>query len=212
MKKIKLEIPEIGRKDGFGWIYFLYLGKEIVYIGQTIQKHPMNRIGQHFGEKQFDSFSIKQIRIELLNEVEMGFIIKHNPKYNKHKRQEKSTEYLTPSEARALFIKTAAAEFANNNLVFRMTDEGLKRLLSRIVAPVYISNNLSKGKGYLISDILQGVEKYTLSSIEYEKRSKERQKRKYKVVTYVNAYGRTKRCREYIDHANHPQQTPQIPA
>jgi hypothetical protein len=72
-------------------IYFLFLHDQLVYIGQTTQG--MSRIHQHFKdpEKEFDSFYFIPIDLryvpdgkEFLDEVEMSYIVKYKPKYNKY--------------------------------------------------------------------------------------------------------------------------------
>lgn len=83
MKNYKIEIPRISMPtEGHGWVYCLLLNEKIVYIGQTGSRHPLGRIGQHFADKEFNSFSIKEVELSKMNEEEMRLIKQYSPKYN----------------------------------------------------------------------------------------------------------------------------------
>ena len=83
LDKIKLNIPKLKRDEGYGWIYFLFSSEEIVYIGQTVNDHPMARIGAHFNDKEFDSFSCTMVELEYLTKTEYRLIREYKPIYNK---------------------------------------------------------------------------------------------------------------------------------
>jgi hypothetical protein len=63
-------------------IYFLFDGKDIVYVGQSVN---MNyRVGQHVvSDKEFDSWNYVEIKAECLDEYEAEYIMHLQPKYNK---------------------------------------------------------------------------------------------------------------------------------
>jgi hypothetical protein len=66
------------------YIYFLLVGDNIVYIGQTNQI--LDRIQQHmFSDKSFDYVSIFEVDRKKLNEVEQLYIYLFNPYLNKCK-------------------------------------------------------------------------------------------------------------------------------
>lgn len=112
-------LPKFVLEEGHGWIYFLYMLNEIVYVGQTISKNPLQRISQHFTDKIFDGFAVSQVEIGVLSDTECDLIRTYNPKYNKrstpisHLRSEvdllASDSYLTLKDAitflRILFLK-----------------------------------------------------------------------------------------------------------
>jgi hypothetical protein len=65
-------------------IYFLIDGKEIVYIGQSVDSNI--RIAKHIseGEKMFTHYYVFNCRPELLNMYEAFCLWKFQPKYNIH--------------------------------------------------------------------------------------------------------------------------------
>lgn len=79
---VKLNIPQFVRPEGFGWIYFLYHDGVVVYIGQTVNDHPMVRVSQHFNDKVFDAFDAFSVPIEDLTKREYDLIREHKPNYN----------------------------------------------------------------------------------------------------------------------------------
>lgn len=79
----KYEVPLV-RNSKFGYIYFLYLKDELVYIGQTTQPNPLSRIGQHFADKIFDSFRFIEVeRGQGILNMEGQYIKENKTKYNK---------------------------------------------------------------------------------------------------------------------------------
>lgn len=65
----------------FPCIYFLIMGGEIVYVGQT--KSGMKRILCHLETKEFDSIGVIRCEEKDLDEKETYYIAKLNPLYNK---------------------------------------------------------------------------------------------------------------------------------
>lgn len=65
-----------------GGLYFLYKGKELVYIGKST--NPMARIGQHVQDKDkdFDAAYVRPLNNFLPN-VENYLIALHKPKFNR---------------------------------------------------------------------------------------------------------------------------------
>ena len=61
-------------------IYFLYKGNEVVYVGQSVNIE--NRIQEHRGSKDFDSYNYVLCDRGELNEKEAYYILKHRPSYN----------------------------------------------------------------------------------------------------------------------------------
>ena len=61
-------------------IYWLLKYNEIVYVGQS--ENIYKRVYQH-NDKEFDSWSYKEVLEENLNELESNLIIKIRPKLNK---------------------------------------------------------------------------------------------------------------------------------
>tara|TARA_R110000787_G_scaffold148686_3_gene262574 strand:+ start:63 stop:629 length:567 start_codon:yes stop_codon:yes gene_type:complete len=80
-----------------GFIYKLMDGKEVVYVGQSINMECLEgRVLAHScgGEsKKFDSYSFYRVVGSNLNETEAKEIITHEPKYNK--RLPKNKTYIT---------------------------------------------------------------------------------------------------------------------
>lgn len=68
--------------DNNEYIYFLFDGEELVYVGQTTNIY--QRIGVHMKKKTFDSFS--KIKVDLsqkeLDLLETHYILNFKPKYN----------------------------------------------------------------------------------------------------------------------------------
>lgn len=75
-------VDDLKLEPGKGWLYRLYLDGELVYIGMTIQAHPMGRIVAHFKDKKFDSYEASQYSVDDLPNIELDEIKKHKPKYN----------------------------------------------------------------------------------------------------------------------------------
>lgn len=63
-------------------VYFLCLGGEVVYVGQS--HDVVTRVMQHVGVKEFDRWYWLPVEIEKLNEVEADFIRSIKPRGNKH--------------------------------------------------------------------------------------------------------------------------------
>jgi len=68
------------QKPKVGGVYFLIYEDEIIYIGKT--KNIYERIYHH--KIQFDFFTIIKCEELNLNELERQYIMKFEPKYNKH--------------------------------------------------------------------------------------------------------------------------------
>lgn len=79
---MQIKLPDFKLEKGNGWLYRLYLEAEIVYVGMTVLDHPLSRIVAHFANKEFDSFTAEQHKLEELAQVEMNEIKKIQPKYN----------------------------------------------------------------------------------------------------------------------------------
>ena len=79
---MKFNIANPDLLPGNGWLYRLYFQDELVYIGMTVQKHPLMRIAMHFKDKEFDVYEIEQYPMQDLPEIEMSEIKKHRPKFN----------------------------------------------------------------------------------------------------------------------------------
>lgn len=62
-------------------VYFLYHGKEIVYIGKTTNL--WSRMSSHHGQKVFDHFSYLACVESELDELERRAILKYRPKLNR---------------------------------------------------------------------------------------------------------------------------------
>lgn len=89
MDKPLAEISEIleNRKDlktlSDPGIYFLLDGSHIVYVGQSVQ--PEARIISHIRtEKDFDGYAISRCGHLDLDDLEVRYILKYTPKYNKN--------------------------------------------------------------------------------------------------------------------------------
>jgi hypothetical protein len=80
-------------RNGVG-IYFLFDGKEIVYIGKTTNL--FGRIGSHTtGEYVFDSIRFLPVKEKDLDVMEREYIARFKPKYNKmHNKQVADAEEL----------------------------------------------------------------------------------------------------------------------
>ncbi|MCE5172520.1 hypothetical protein LQV63_24915 [Paenibacillus profundus] len=68
------------------YVYFLLMGEEIVYVGQTTSPWPA-RILQHLksGDKEFDDVWYLEVDRPSVSRVETEFIRKFQPKYNRAK-------------------------------------------------------------------------------------------------------------------------------
>lgn len=64
-----------------GYIYFLFDGDVIVYVGKT-KNHPALRVHDHRTDKTFTSCRAMRFPIEKLSQVEADFISLLKPKYN----------------------------------------------------------------------------------------------------------------------------------
>jgi len=69
-------------KISFSGIYFLFLNKEIVYIGQS--ENIEKRVFQHLSRRKiiFDEWNYIKYPKELLNTKEADYILEYKPKYN----------------------------------------------------------------------------------------------------------------------------------
>lgn len=64
------------------YVYFLIKNEEIVYVGATVNF--VRRLHQHKVDKDFDSFNyIRCCSDEEMNKLELEYIVKLKPKYNK---------------------------------------------------------------------------------------------------------------------------------
>lgn len=75
---LKQRLPRPQQNDY--WIYFLFSGDEIVYVGQSISG--VKRLYEHYG-KDWDSYTFIRVEQSELNELEAAYIVKFRPKYNK---------------------------------------------------------------------------------------------------------------------------------
>ena len=72
-KKLEIIIPAV---------YFLWAGKTVVYVGKST--NIFARIGSHHkSDKEWDSFTHVHVSAKLLDIVEMEFIARLQPRYNK---------------------------------------------------------------------------------------------------------------------------------
>lgn len=95
-----VEVPVPPRAEG-AWVYFLILGEEVVYVGQSTALP--TRIGQHaISTKAFDRVLAVRVRPEDLNRCEAAAIYALQPRYNKSKP-------IIPIQLRADALKTLAA-------------------------------------------------------------------------------------------------------
>ena len=62
-------------------IYFLIKENKVVYVGQT--EFGLKRILSHIPEKDFDTIKTIRCDKENLNEMEIAYIVKYQPIYNK---------------------------------------------------------------------------------------------------------------------------------
>lgn len=102
-KKVKKKPAKFGRekiradKIMVQGIYFLYQGKEIVYIGMS-ETNVMERICSHQKEyiKEFDSFSFEKHKcsIDRLKRLEKSLIKRYKPKYNKVHNAKKRIKFV----------------------------------------------------------------------------------------------------------------------
>jgi len=69
-----IDPPEAG-------IYLLFCGEEVVYVGRS--SHVRERVEQHRGTKEFDSFAMVPVEEEAQTWVEKSLIQALKPKYNK---------------------------------------------------------------------------------------------------------------------------------
>ena len=73
---LKISIPPVKF-----YVYFLYQGCDIVYIGKSV--NPTQRIGAHISTKSFDSAECFELNSEdEMNKAEASLIVKHQPKLN----------------------------------------------------------------------------------------------------------------------------------
>ena len=75
--------------DKRSWIYYLWKGNEIVYVGQT--KTGILRILAHISDgKEFDSFSFRVVKPWNIDFEEKKEIRRLRPKYNKKHNDERA--------------------------------------------------------------------------------------------------------------------------
>ena len=80
LEQIKLTRQAIKKIIG---IYFLFDDDDLVYVGQS-SGHILNRVTSHFlNNVKFNSFTFIEYPPEVLNDMEVDYIIKLRPKYNK---------------------------------------------------------------------------------------------------------------------------------
>ena len=70
------------RMKSFANVYLLKKGKNVVYVGCSLQVNPFSRIKSHYGNKDFDSVEIIPCSVSDMLNLEYTLISKHNPKYN----------------------------------------------------------------------------------------------------------------------------------
>lgn len=87
-----------------GYIYILYDGEEVVYVGQS-KRSPHARIVAHHSDKKFDAYSVLEIEkgYDLLR-TESYYIVMNEPIYNKG-LSSSPYFYLTVVEAFDLFLQ-----------------------------------------------------------------------------------------------------------
>lgn len=71
----------------YGYVYFLYMDKILVYIGKSISLE--GRIREHLRTRDFDEIRIGQCKVDLLDEMEAILIDRFRPIYNSCKSPEK---------------------------------------------------------------------------------------------------------------------------
>lgn len=76
-----LSLPKFELHKGF-FVYFLFKGKDVVYVGQTTESVEA-RVGTHSKTKDFDSYSFLELSnaLEALK-MEFEYIVHLSPKYN----------------------------------------------------------------------------------------------------------------------------------
>ena len=84
----RLDCYSVEENYQFNFVYILFDGKEVVYVGQS-RNHPNGRIQAHIkGSKVFDRFAIIKVESDydpyVLNNSEASLIMQYKPKYNKH--------------------------------------------------------------------------------------------------------------------------------
>lgn len=62
-------------------IYILFKGDAVVYVGQGM--YPLERIGKHTRDKDFDSFKIIPVTLDSASNIEASLIATLRPSYNK---------------------------------------------------------------------------------------------------------------------------------
>lgn len=137
-------------------IYFLLKDNKIVYVGQT--KNGFNRIINHLHNRtiDFDSFHFINIKdTDRLNEIELKYILKFNPKYNKSISSIiPSADYISMDKLKKIIkdkvhtcykikIINIAEKLKLNTIKFNGSNYFLK-----IDIPVLIQNYLLENKAY----------------------------------------------------------------
>ncbi len=96
-------------------IYFLILGRDIVYVGKSTNGG-FDRIGAHlkYSDKEFDSYNTIPCPEDELALLETEYIIKFNPKYNKSLPS--NSRYATASKIMSTFKLWTKQSFDNFTL------------------------------------------------------------------------------------------------
>ena len=68
-------------KDSANYVYMLKSEGNVVYVGKT--RSIRTRLANHVSDKHFDSFSVIECAERNMGEIEVHYIKKHTPKYNK---------------------------------------------------------------------------------------------------------------------------------
>lgn len=68
-------------KDSANYVYMLKSEGNVVYVGKT--RSIRTRLANHVSDKHFDSFSVIECAERNMDEIEVHYIKKHTPKYNK---------------------------------------------------------------------------------------------------------------------------------
>lgn len=114
-------------------IYFLLHEGQVVYVGQS--KNVLGRFNEHIQWKTFDSYFVLEVEDDdSLDDVEMHFVMKFNPKYNVAK--------MVPRG----FVK-ATGETLFERVIARL--EAGQTLYSACKAEGFHSGNFSQRKDYI---------------------------------------------------------------
>lgn len=77
------------QKPDFGYVYFLFIGDNVLYIGET--RKPQTRMRQHFEDKVFDTVKMIEVPADRLKIKEKELIAKYDPIFNRPSKGLKNT-------------------------------------------------------------------------------------------------------------------------